>query len=135
MLELTRADAWKVLPGYERKHTPQSEYLFDTLRPVLEDLLFLGQSYEEQFDRYEILRALIYADITDGGWAPIGRFGWKHASRTHEGSPYNALRSEAEKQRDKWGPIATGLFQGSYERFNFVATRFEKETMSQASFF
>ena len=135
MLDLAEANIWKALPGHDRHHTPQSEYLFKTLQPVLDDLLLLGGSYDQLFDHYEILRTLMYADLTDGGRGPIGRFGWKHTSQMSDGSPYASLRTEADQNRDQWGPITAGLFRGSYERFNQVATKFESEIMSKPSHF
>lgn len=122
---------WKSLPGYERLRVAGSEYMFKILRPMLDELLFLGGGYEEVFDRYEILRALMYADLTDGSWAPVGRFGWKHYSWGSDGSPFAAVRAEAEQQRDQWGPIRVGLFRGTYARFEHVAKRFETEHLNR----
>jgi hypothetical protein len=135
MLDLTQTNAWKCLPGHEKHYTPESEYLFKTLQPVLEDLLFLGGSYEQLFDRYEILRAWLYADLTGHGWGPVGRFGWKHSSRMSSDSPYTELRTEAEQQRDQWGPIKAGLFRGSYPRFEQTASKFETELLSKINWF
>lgn len=133
MLELAQANVWKILPGQERNRMPESEYLYKTLRPTLADHLFLGNSYESLFDRYEILRALLYADLTDGGWGPLGRFGWKHAEG--DGSTYTAIRKEAEQMKDRWEPIKAGLFRGSYSRFEQVAARLENETLNRVGRF
>lgn len=135
MLDMAQANAWKVLPGQERKYTPESEYLYQTLQPVLEDLLFLGTAYDPLFDRYEVLRALMYADLTDGGWGPIGRFGWKHSNRFGGDSPYTAIRAEADQRKDQWGPIRAGLFRGSYARFLESAKRFEEGVLSKVNWF
>jgi len=110
---------------------PESEHLFKILRPVLDDLLFLGAGYERLFDRYEILRSLIYADMTDGGWGPVGRFGWKYVGRGRQDNPYSELLAEAEQQRDEWGPIQAGLFHRSYARFEQTAVKLEKEVLSK----
>jgi hypothetical protein len=48
-------DLFKRLPGHEREYLPQNEYLFKPLQSTLEDILFLGRSYEPLFDRFEIL--------------------------------------------------------------------------------
>lgn len=126
---------WKSLPGHERNRVPESEYMFKTLHPVLDDLLFLGASYEYLFDRYEVLRSLLYADLTDGGWGPVGRFGWKHCGRGSNGSPYVSLRAEAEQQKDQWGPIRAGLFRGAYARFDNVAKKFEMEILGKLNWY
>lgn len=135
MLGVTRTDAWKSLPEYKDKYTPESEYLFKTLQPVLEDLLFLGAGYEQLFDRYEILRALMYADATNSGWGPVGRFGWKYTSRRSPDNPYTELREEAALQQDQWGPLRAGLFRGSYKQFDHTAQRYEAELLSRLNWF
>lgn len=108
------------LPGLDRRYTPRSDHLLKTLQPTLEDLLFLGRTYEDLFDEFEILLALSHADIrqpADGsGWGPPGRFVWLHNSREERG-PYMRLVEEAKKAGDAWGPLRAGLFQGKMKRF------------------
>jgi hypothetical protein len=120
-------DAFKKLPGHERHYVPRSEYLFKLLQPNLDDLFFVGKSYEEFFDRFEIFLALMYIDLTakDGQnvWGPIGRFGWKHRSRGRS-SPYLELIAEAAKLGANWLPLKAGLFNASSERFLDLAARF-----------
>jgi len=52
-----------------------SEYLFKTLQPKLDDILFIGKSYEKSFDEFEVLFALVVADIKkqrdEHVWGPI----------------------------------------------------------------
>ena len=77
--ELTKiGDAFKMLPGHDRHYVPRSEHLHARQQPLLEDLLFLGRTYDRHFDRFEILLALTYADETEHHWGPPGRFAWKH---------------------------------------------------------
>lgn len=132
ILEVERSDIFKRLPGHERQFTPRSEYLFTALQPELEDLLFLGNSYEELFDRFEVFYALVYADMTqrDLGriWGPPGRFGWK-GIRGHSGDPYQSLLDEANQRGSSWPPLAAGLFGGSLERFNEIATSYREKLL------
>lgn len=109
-------DAFKWIPGQERKHVPRSEHLFQILEPILEELLFVGKSYERLFDDFEVYSALVYADITGQGWGPIGRFGWKH-DRGVRDSPFNRVVEEAKEAREGWLPLHVGMFSGSLERF------------------
>jgi hypothetical protein len=134
LLEMDRCNAWKSLPGYDRKYAPHSEYMFTAVQPALEDLLFLGASYEPLFDRYEILRSLMYVDLTNHNWGPIGRFGWKFSGRMRENNPFTSLRAEADSLRDRWPPLKAGLFRGSYARFDEVARGFEA-TLSKLQWF
>lgn len=130
MLELDRLGFFKLLPGYDKYYTPRSEYLFKSLQPEIEDILFLGNGYEELFDRFEVLYALIYADIDQSRkpgfiWGPPGRFAWKgrHGGR----NPYNALLREATQQGSSWPPLKSGLFEGSIDRFKELATAYGEE--------
>ena len=112
-------DTFKIFPGHENNLVPRSEYMFKILQPQLEEILFLGQSYELLFDRFEMFIALVFADITESGWGPIGRFGYKHARGREK--LYTNLLEEAESQKVNCPPIKAGLFRGSYARFEEVA--------------
>jgi hypothetical protein len=129
MLKVQETEIWKKLPGHERHYTPHSEYMFKAVQPALEDMLFLGTSYERMFDRYEIFRALVYADLArhSDEWFPVGRFGWKYTSRfgMRADNPFADLRAEASERGDQWAPLKAGLFGGSYARFNDVVTQVE----------
>jgi Caspase domain len=139
ILQLDRNDMFKRLPGYERNYFPRSEYLFKALQPAIEDLLFLGRSYEELFDRFEIFYALTYADLEDQKgshfWGPPGRFGWKARSSGRSGGPYAALLAEATSAGDAWPPLRSGFFGGSIERFKAVAQRYDQELLRRLPLF
>lgn len=49
ILQATRAELFKFIPGHERQYAPAREYLFKTIQPKLEDALLVGTDYEEQF--------------------------------------------------------------------------------------
>jgi hypothetical protein len=117
------ADAWKWVKEHERKHTPRSEYLFDILREPLENLLFLGKSYESLFDEFEIYLALSYADASGREWAPIGRFGWKH-NRGYGPSPFDEVVNEGKSAGKEWAPLKAQMFKGSFDRFQKTADVF-----------
>jgi hypothetical protein len=133
ILEVDRMELFKRLPGHEKNFTPRSEYLFKRLQPELEDLLFLGNSYEELFDRFEMFYALTYADIESKDlsriWAPPGRFAWKGRHGISP-DPYSALMTEAAEQRSSWGPFATRMFRGSFDRFNEIATAYRDNVLN-----
>ena len=130
-IEVSRSGIWKHVPGHERNYEPQSEYAFKETQPMVEDLFFLGNSYEALFDRFEMLMSLTYAHLesdgkqTPDGWGPPGRFWWKYASIGTTTNPFSQLRLEAASQRDRWEPLKAGFFNGSYERFEAVAASHE----------
>lgn len=106
---VSTSDIFKTLPGHEKHRFPRSEYLFNLLQPILDDLLYLGLDYEHYFDRFEVLRALVYADLRAkkyGFWCPLGRFAYKAAhSDIH---PLKEILDEADREKDSWGPIRVG---------------------------
>ncbi len=129
MLEVQRADCFKNLPGHEKHYVPRSEYLFNAVRPDIERHLFLGNDYERLFDRFELLLALVYADLKEKEdqriWGPIGRFGWKFSSGSRMHDPFTKLLIEAAENKDEWGPLKAGFFGNSYERFVEVSTQYK----------
>ena len=123
--ELTEiVDQFKRLPGHDRHYVPRSEYLRIRQQPLLEDLLFLGRTYDRHFDRFEIFLALTYADAKEIDWGPPGRFAWKRRSTSM--SPYVELMEEAQRMGDDWPPIKAGLFRNSTQRFLEVADQYKK---------
>ncbi|WP_213620112.1 caspase family protein [Paenibacillus sp. J22TS3] len=119
-------EIFKAIPDHDRMYVPRSEYLFKKIQPVLDDLFFMGKSYEEIFDKFEVFYALVYADIYYDGedrvWGPPGRFAWKHSA--YEDSALNELITEAEQKQNEWLPLKTGLFGGSYERFKLISRKY-----------
>lgn len=128
MLDVARSEAFKMLPGHENNYSPQSEYLYKRIQPMVEDLLFLGNRYEGLFDRFEILYALSYADATNDYWGHPGRFAWKYRHAI-SGNPFKTLVEEATRERQMWGPLKAGMFRGSIDRFIEVANRFRDELL------
>lgn len=128
-LELNKTNVFKQLPGHERQYTPISEYLYKILQPKLDDTFFVGKGYEDSFDTFELLFALVIADSNkqkgSGIWGPVGRFGWKH-HRGGYGSPLNRIIKQANDSGIAWGPLKAGFFGGSLERFNNVADEYSK---------
>jgi hypothetical protein len=121
-------DLFKNLPGHARQYSPASEYLFDFFKNKLEDVVFLGDDYEDIFDRFEIFYALQHAHerekISEGHiWGPIGRFGWKY-SRGSDSNPFKLLCDEASRNKEEWAPLKAGFFDGSYERFEKLTLQF-----------
>lgn len=121
--ELTRVDLFKKIPGHENNYVPLSEYLFKILQPTLDDIFFIGKNYEKGFDEFEILFALVVADLnkqkTQRAWGPLGRFGWKR-------NVFERFIANAALYGESWEPIRCGMFGGSYSRFSIVAEEFQQ---------
>ena len=111
------SEYFKMLPGHDRQYVPVSEYLYKALQPVLEDSLMIGRGYDLFFDRFEVLLALEYADLSDSGWGPPGRFAWKHR-HDRDTSPLKRAADDAQREGSTWGPLRAGLFKSSPERLS-----------------
>ena len=126
ILEMSRSDIFKQLPGRERNHAPMSEHLVKLLQPALDDILFIGKSYENVFDEFEVLLALVASDLKKQSegyvWGPVGRFGYK--SQSSGGGPLGRLIATARAQALEWPPFKQGLFGGNLDRFNAVADEY-----------
>jgi len=109
-------DAFKWIPDKEDKHVPRSEHLFEILAPTIEELLFIGKSYERLFDDFEVYSALVYAYVMKKDWGPIGRFGWKY-NRDGLDNPFNRIVEEAKEVKEEWPPLKVGMFNGSLKSF------------------
>lgn len=119
---------FKLLSGLDRKYVPFSEHVHDVLNRLLDDVLFLGSDFELSFDTFEVLRAIEYAHLSNRGWGPIGRFGW----RIHyDSSPWRRLMTDAQAAGDSWPPVAAGLCGGSSQRLKTVAGQLQ-EGMSRS---
>lgn len=120
-------DIYKLVSGNPGHRVPRSEYLFARMRKPLDDLLFVGEGYELLFDDFEILSALVYADLTarDDGtvWAMPGRFGYKFK---HAGQPYDQFVESAISMGCEWPFLKLGFFQSSADRFKIVADAYRK---------
>ncbi len=108
-------DIFRIFPGHEEQLVPRSEYIFKFIQPILEEELFLGNAYELLFNRFEIFLFLLYADLTNGNWGPIGRFRWKIRRRGEK--LHIDMLKEIERQGDNWPPFKAGLFKSSPEDF------------------
>lgn len=120
---------FRQLPGHEQHYTPLSEYLHKRLQPMLDDILFLGKSYEASFDEFEVLLALAVAYIRKQNnkqvWGPVGRFGWKYCNGRNT-NPFTQVISAAKQEKENWLPLKAGLFDGNYDAFMEAATEYEQ---------
>ncbi|WP_233960135.1 caspase family protein [Pectobacterium versatile] len=128
ILELTRHNIFKQLPGFERHFVPMSEHLHTILQPLIDDTLFIGKNYENAFDEFECFLALVIADLhhqqEKRAWGPVGRFGWKENRGGN--APLSNMIQEAKSQGVNWAPLKSGFFGGDISRFSTVADDYLK---------
>jgi hypothetical protein len=115
-------DAFKALPGLSNKKVPISEHLFVVLEQPLKAVIKSSTTYDQLFDRWEVLQFLLSASTEDqwgGAWGPVGRFGWRHHTFR---SPFTEIVGEASDAKEEWPPFLAGLFNGSLDDFNKTVT-------------
>jgi hypothetical protein len=116
---------FKRLPDMQQKYVPRSEHIFKKLQPILEDQLFLGRSYDQLFDEFEMMLALVFGDITNKGldhvWGPPGRFAWKERGRFSDDPVYSTFVKNVKAQGQSSPVLQSGFFEKSAERFAAIA--------------
>jgi len=110
-------------------HTPLSDHLYEVLREPLRAFLPDDVRYQESFDRYEYLFALVHADLRqkqrDDVWGPVGCFGWRSGHR-RDGGVIKQIELEAKDYGSNWPLLKSGFFEGSLERFLSIKTAFDE---------
>jgi hypothetical protein len=113
-------DVPKMLPGHERKKTPMSDWLHESLRPTFKDLLPDDEDYAAFFDRFEYIAALAHAGLGSTParvktWGPVGRFAWRSENAVN-GGVLAEVDQEIDSQGDQWLLLRAGLFDGSVDK-------------------
>jgi uncharacterized caspase-like protein len=124
--EITKVfDQFRALPGQAKKYVPRSEHQLVVLQPIVEDQLFLGRSYQDLFDQFEIMLALVYADLSPGSvlpfWGPPGRFAYEERSIFVDSKPFTTFVASVREHGQAWPGFSAGFFNGSLGRFEEVA--------------
>jgi SIR2-like domain len=141
-LAIRKIAALKVLDGAvlnrcrgESNKVPASDRIYSLLREPLRAFLPDDNQYDDAFDRFEYLLALVYFDaqLKDDGnrWAPIGRFSWRNRfSGTAHVS--GILMQELKTKGGAWEPLASGLFADA-ERYLLVDKEFREGVLARVS--
>lgn len=123
-------DIKRLLPGLENRHTPLSDHLNEILREKFIEFIPQDTLYQECFDRFEYLTALVHANFRNEKqgrtWGPIGRFGWRYNHFYRGISIMDKIQLEIERDGSTWPPLKVGLFGGSTERFKFIKQEFDE---------
>jgi hypothetical protein len=103
----------------ESKIVPKSEHLFVVLREPLLRFIPDPDIYDQTFDDWEYLLAMVFMDVNksfsiiNGKWAPLGRYFWK-AKQSVE-SAVERQGTALEQKTDQWPPLLSGLFGGNVD--------------------
>lgn len=128
-----------------KRYTPVSDHLHDRLRNSFRWLVPDDGDYSEMFDRFEILLGVLMADLrvqaypSDGerwtgpwiGEPYTGRFTWRDRHAEVAERVEVRYAREAESAGERWSPLASGLFGGSWDRAKTALEHF-LETAARA---
>lgn len=109
----------QILAGGGAAQAPLSTYVYALLRERFREFVPSDNVYDEDFDRFEYLFALVWIDESPVAArldrVPLGRFAWKDLSifQGIEGT----MAAEVSKQGNDWPAFRAGLFGGSTQRF------------------
>jgi len=109
-------------PDGPRHYTPVNDHLGRALREPLREFVAVDEQWELEFDRFEYLWSIAYADLfsPDGEfrWAPVGSFGRRRRwDFRGEAGLSTEIEAEARNAGDAWPFLQGSLFGGSLERF------------------
>jgi TIR domain len=118
--ELTDKQVQEFVSGYKRRHTPASDLLHYRLREHLRELVPDDRDYDQLFDRWEVLLALVMTDLgleSKPGDPYIdqpsfGRFTWRNQYQQSGQWVETMLQEEASSRGTDWAPVKSGLFGG-----------------------
>lgn len=106
--------------GNQRRYTPVSDHLHDSLRDVLRQVIPSDEQYTVTFDRFEFLLGMIVADLKahsdEGIYIPsplVGSYAWRYKHAQGKG-PRDWIRTELDSK--EWKGLPGGLFNGSIDR-------------------
>lgn len=115
-----------------RDYTPGSDRVFKLFAPIFQKYLPSVVDFENLFDRFEYMNALVLADYRASkdeqicGWR--GRWVWRN--RDYGGHVLDLLKEERNQLGSKWPPIEAGLF-ASVERFDEILERQRTECLNK----
>jgi len=113
-------------------YTPGSDRVFNVFAPIFQKYLPSVVDFENLFDRFEYLNALVLADYRAAqdksicGWR--GR--WVYRNREDGGHISELLKEERNQLGPNWPPINAGLF-ASVERFDEILERQRTECLNK----
>ena len=114
--------ARRILPGVG-SYTPLNDHLQQVLRDPLREYLPQDENYQECFDRFEYLFALVHVDFLEKQeghiWGPLGCFVWRNRNIMMD------IELEVKDAGKNWPLLKADLFDGSLGRFQDIKKKFD----------
>ena len=107
-----------------RKYTPSNNYVWQQLKQLLGAEFGSEKEFDRTFDVLECLIGMVFLDTfgSNGGWAPVGRMGWKHEFRFASRQGRDVIADLFAEHRD--GLLSAGFFGGSKDRFDAMGKHY-----------
>ncbi|HTU10454.1 MAG TPA: SIR2 family protein [Allosphingosinicella sp.] len=104
---------WKILEGYERKHTPHSDYFGQIFGEEARDIVVAPAEADRAWDDAEFMIAMeagYHRLVQERGWfwVPSGRFLWRR-----EGGSWRERIERVQQLKPDSSELKAGLFGGS----------------------
>jgi len=107
---------------------PVSDHLQILFKEHFNEYLPDEKQFINIFDRFEYLFALVYTDIREKNKntisGPVGCFLWRN--RDEPEHIIKKIDKESSEKRDNWPILKAGLFDGSYERFQYIQKEYHE---------
>jgi len=121
------------LAGHVKTNAPLSLHLHKLLREPLKEFIPLDADYDDAFDRFEYLTALVWIDdnpkSTNLGWvpadAPLGRFASANSSCSPGETFIEKISAEISHHGNDWPPLRAGLLGGLLPRLRSSKKRID----------
>jgi SIR2-like domain len=128
------ANIWKNLEGYERRHTPLSDYLFEVFTDWSRSFAGLSPEFELLFERFEMLSSVTHIERTEKDvikaehgqflpkgfiFMPVGRSAWHSMFRQR-------LMAEFRSETMLSDLLAAGFARGDAEHLELALVNYER---------
>ena len=117
------------------QHLPASERVHGILSKIFAQRLPFAGSFDDAFDRFELLCSLVLMDLKQNDGHGCGWFGrWLYREELYDRSAPTLLKQERDRLALDWPPLVTGVFS-SAARFDEVFERHQTDCVSRTSFY
>ncbi len=129
------AKAFRCLPGMDRAYYPVSDRLHQVVRPEFQSLVSNGDGFDEAFERFEYLHALMHAHLIEESdpryvWGPPGRYVCQFFGGRAD-DVVTRVDSEALQGVDDWALLEAGAFGGLHRHYEKARDRIHELWLSK----
>lgn len=108
-------------------YTPISDYLYDKLKEIFNDIIRTEMKYDVNFEAFEYFLGLIFIDgnlyseeyKSFGVYCPTCKYKMRNIVFNE-----NYIFNEADNRKDEWEPLKVGYFEKDYNRYLTVKEKY-----------